>query len=294
MSPLPHRYPKYGTIGLLILLLMEMALLCSQTGVLPNFSWPLITSWATPACWWGYILLVDAWLYRRHGKSLLTTRRELLALQCILSTAFWCLFEGYNRLLPGWRYINLDSDLSVRFAGYILAFATIMPGMFLTCEFLQSYGLFKKTNARTFQWSPAALNLIALVGIAGCVIPPFMPEHTRGYLWAFVWVGWFLMLEPVNYRRGLPSLLRDWEQGDWTRTLQLLVAGAICGLLWEFWNIWAFTKWEYIFFPPQLARWKYFEMPIAGFLGFLPFALDYFAMFHFLAGFFTREDKLGL
>jgi hypothetical protein len=39
---------------------------------------------------------------------------------------------------------------------------------------------------------------------------------------------------------------------------------------------------------------KYFEMPLAGFLGFLPFALEYFTMFHFIASFFTREDKLGL
>jgi hypothetical protein len=36
------------------------------------------------------------------------------------------------------------------------------------------------------------------------------------------------------------------------------------------------------------------HLPIVGFLGFLPFALKYFVMFHFLASFFTREDKLGL
>jgi hypothetical protein len=90
----------------------------------------------------------------------------------------------------------------------------------------------------------------------------------------------------------MPSLYRDWESGDWSRTLQLLAASAIGGLLWEFWNMWAYTKWVYIF-PPGLAA-KYFEMPVLGFLGFLPFALDYFVMFHFVASFYTREDKLGL
>ena len=66
----------------------------------------------------------------------------------------------------------------------------------------------------------------------------------------------------------------------------------MCGLMWEFWNFWAATKWVYTF---NLAReLKFFEMPIAGFFGFLPFNMEYFVMFHFIALFFTKEDKLGL
>src|SRR5207237_8483284 len=105
-----------------------------------------LTAWATPACWWGYILAVDAWIYLREGTSMLTARRELFALQCILSVAFWCVFEAYNRLMPGWQYVNLVEDLPMRFLGYVIAFATIMPGLFLTCSLLPSFGVF--VNAR--------------------------------------------------------------------------------------------------------------------------------------------------
>jgi hypothetical protein len=56
--------------------------------------------------------------------------------------------------------------------------------------------------------------------------------------------------------------------------------------------MWAFTKWTYIF--PLGQNWKFFEMPLVGFLGFLPFAVEYFVMFQFIASFFTHEDKLGL
>ena len=292
MSTPAHRFPRYGTIGLVILLLMQTAVFCSQSEALGVFPWWWITAMATPVSWWGYILVVDAWIYRRKGTSLLTANRRLFALECILSVAFWCLFEGYNRLMPGWRYVNLPDDLNLRFLGYAIAFATIMPGMFLTCHLLQNYRAFSKARAPCVRWGPASLNLSMLLGALFCVAPPFAPESMRGYLWAFVWMGWFFMLEPFNYRRGLPSIYRDWERGDWSRTLQLFATGAICGVLWEFWNMWAYTKWVYIF--PLGESLKFFEMPVAGFLGFLPFALEYFVMFHFLASFFSREDKLGL
>src|SRR5206468_10352349 len=129
MELIAHRFPRYGTLGLTTLLLMETAVFCSRTESLPNVPWPLITMWATPVCWWSYILIVDAWIYRRKGTSLLTARRELLALQCMLSVGYWCVFEAYNRTMPGWRYENLTDDLAVRLLGYGLSFATIMPAM---------------------------------------------------------------------------------------------------------------------------------------------------------------------
>jgi hypothetical protein len=55
-----------------------------------------------------------------------------------------------------------------------------------------------------------------------------------------------------------------------------LVAGAICGLLWEFWNFWALTKWVYDI--PYVGWLKVFEMPILGFLGFPPFAVECYVM----------------
>ena len=287
-----HRFPRHGTIGLVILLLTETAVFCGQSPVLARLPWWQITAMTTPLCWWGYILVVDAWLYRCQGTSLLTADRGLFALECILSIAFWCLFEGYNRLMPGWRYVNLPDELSLRFLGYLISFATIMPGLFLTCRLLQSHRAFCRVRGPRVGWSRASLNLSIVVGGLFCIAPPFAPEQARGYLWAFVWMGWFFLLEPINYRRGLPSIYRDWEHGDLSRTLQLFATGAICGVLWEFWNMWAYTKWIYIF--PLGQNWKFFEMPLVGFLGFLPFALEYFVMFHFLAGFFTREDKLGL
>jgi hypothetical protein len=292
MSAYLHRYPKYGTAGLVLLVIMQTALWCDRLDVIPGFPWWLLTANATPVCWWGYILAVDAWIYRCKGASLLASRRQTFALMCLLSVAFWSLFEAYNRLLPGWTYINLPDHLAWRFAGYAVAFATIMPGMFLTCELLQVYRLFERVGMPAIRWTPARLRLSVVVGALFCFAPPFFPEPARGYLWALVWTGWFFLLEPFNYRRGMPSIFRDWEQGRAARTLRLFATGVICGLLWEFWNMWAHTKWIYTF--PLGHGLKLFEMPLVGFPGFLPFALDCFVMFHFLASFYTRDDKLGI
>jgi hypothetical protein len=292
MNGYRHRFPRYGTLGLIILLLMETAVFCSQTDAFPEVAWWRITTWATPVCWWAYILIIDAWIYRRKGASLLTDRRESLVIQCILSIVFWCLFEAYNRVMPGWRYVHLEQNLSVRLLGYAIAFATIMPALFLTCEFLQSHEFFGRAWRPQIRWGRGALVTSVVVGAVFVLVPPLMPPQTRGYLWAFVWMGWFFLLEPFNYWRGVPSIYRDWQYGDLSRTLQLFGAGAVCGLLWEFWNMWAYTKWVYIFPLGQNAR--YFQMPLVGFLGFLPFALECFAMFHFVASFFTRDDKLGI
>jgi hypothetical protein len=60
-----------------------------------------------------------------------------------------------------------------------------------------------------------------------------------------------------------------------------LVAGLVCGFLWEFWNYWATGKWQYVGVP-VFPSVKLFEMPLVGYLGFPPFALEAFAMYHFV------------
>jgi hypothetical protein len=57
-------------------------------------------------------------------------------------------------------------------------------------------------------------------------------------------------------------------------------AGMICGLLWEFWNFWTKSKWIYT--VPFVGDIKLFEMPILGFLGFAPFALECYVMYNFV------------
>ena len=50
-------------------------------------------------------------------------------------------------------------------------------------------------------------------------------------------------------------------------------------MLGEFWNYWAVTKCTYT--VPYLGDVKLFEMPVLGYLGFPPFAVECWAMYVF-------------
>jgi hypothetical protein len=101
------------------------------------------------------------------------------------------------------------------------------------------------------------------------------------YFFPFIWVGFTLLLDPINYRLGGRSLLGDLEEGNPRKIYLLLIAGLICGLLWEFWNFWAFSKWIYT--VPFFEKTKGFEMPFLGFLGFPPFAVQAYVMVNTLS-----------
>lgn len=69
----------------------------------------------------------------------------------------------------------------------------------------------------------------------------------------------------------------------------LFVAGTLCGLLWEFWNYYAVTKWFYEI--PFVGFFKIFEMPILGYLGYGPFAWELFAMYYFARSLHIGKTK---
>ncbi len=118
---------------------------------------------------------------------------------------------------------------------------------------------------------------MALFGATSLLLPLTLPQSMARRLFVLVWIGFIFLLDPINYQLGLPSLIGDFRQGRRSRFYALLLSGFVCGWLWEFWNYWAAAKWHYIF--PIFQQWKIFEMPIPGYLGFLPFALECFAMY---------------
>jgi len=100
-----------------------------------------------------------------------------------------------------------------------------------------------------------------------------------------IWIGFLLLLDPLNYILGLPSFLKERGKGRVYQILSFFTAGYICGFLWEFWNWYAQAKWVYnVPFSPNV---RIFQMPVVGFLGFGPFSLEMFCMYYFKRGIFN-------
>jgi hypothetical protein len=219
----------------------------------------------------------------------LNDRLPEVPFMALLSILCWLVFEAYNLRLANWAYLGVPAAPLARTLGYAWSFATIFPGIFQTADLLAAYGVFGRWAWRPFRWTPAQLALSVVAGLALVTIPLALPPRIGAYLFGAVWLGFIFLLEPINYRLGAPSIFRDLEAGRPARLWQLLAAGLICGLLWEFWNYWAAAKWIYIF--PMFQNLKLFEMPLPGFLGFPPFALECFAMYA-LACWALQVDRL--
>ncbi len=276
-------FPLHGMIGILLLLVSEIAVFRK---IDPFYSWFYCFAW------WSYIFTIDAVVYRLKGNSLIFNRTGEFLLMIPWSIVVWLIFEAANLSLENWYYINLPHSTVERWLGYAVAYGTVLPGLFETAELLESLGLFKKSRIKKTVLSREGHSVLILLGVF-CLASAVL---VREYFFPLVWVGFIFLLDPLNYRFGSKSLLKDLEEGNPKKIYLLLVAGLICGFLWEFWNFWALSKWVYT--VPLFERAKGFEMPFLGFLGFPPFAVQAYVMYNFISLFRSgrgwEESTYGL
>jgi hypothetical protein len=258
-----------GSVGVSMILLGEAL---SFVHILP---W---SQFVFPLFWYGYILVVDALNQRLHGRSLLAERKREFAVMLPVSALYWYLFEWYNLVIDNWFYINTPPQEWLAVSMKIISFATVIPALCETAELLES--LVGGARAIPAQ-PPVAEKWRGASFIAGFVLAALPLLFPRFFFWS-VWLGLFFLIDPLNDRMGRPSIVRDWLEGRWRRTIAWLGAGYICGFFWEFWNYWAYTKWVYTIPLPEMPH--VFEMPALGFLGFGPFALETFAFWTLIWG----------
>jgi hypothetical protein len=256
----------YGWLGAATLILAELLMFRGIQSVATYF---------TPLAWTAYILLADASVRSLTGHSRLHDDPLSFLGVALLSIPLWLIFEAYNLRLANWTYVGVPVNWAGALVGYGWSFATITPAVFETADLIEAFGWFGPSEPVEFP--PAGRRGMIFLGVTCLSLPLLVPQHAAAYLFVLVWIGFIFLLDPINFSRGLPSLLGDLASGRRGRLYSLFIAGWVCGWLWEFWNYWALAKWHYIF--PMAQGWKIFEMPAPGYLGFLPFALECFVMY---------------
>jgi hypothetical protein len=298
--------------GLLVMIVSETATL---------FRVEPFWSWNTPIAWTGFILFADGVVFRARGESWIRSAPREFALLALVSIPLWLVFEGYNLVIRNWYYTGLPEHAVLRAFGYAWSFATITPAIFEGAELIAVVrgsggsgsdrsggpgrpGRPGRTNfdrghvARSPNRSgpPDPPDLPGPPGVlsvaAGALLlasPFFVSPAIARYMAAPVWLGFIFLLDPINAWLGAESLWIDMRDARYDRLVNLSLSGCVCGVLWEFWNFWAGAKWHYS--VPIMERWKVFEMPVPGYLGFPPFALECFTMYVFARRLITRGGR---
>jgi hypothetical protein len=228
----------------------------------------------TPLMWTGYIIMIDAVVAARTGGSPLTTRRGEFLLLLPISIAGWYVFEGVNLLLKNWSYVNLPEATAARWLGYAWAYATITPAILVTAALVDSLVGDRLRNRRPLRLGRGIETAFFFAGVLSFAAILVFPSPWLCFL---PWISVLLWFEGMNDRLGIGSFGAAFRRGDYSLFVSLLVSGAVCGILWEWWNYRAITKWHYD--VPYLPGVKLFEMPVLGFLGFPPFALECWLMY---------------
>lgn len=73
-------------------------------------------------------------------------------------------------------------------------------------------------------------------------------------------------------------LLQYTAQADWRPAMGLAVGCLICAFFWEMWNFYSYPRWVY--HVPLVGFLHVFEMPLLGYLGYIPFSRELFALYH--------------
>ncbi len=261
------KFPAWGWGGI-VLLVIAWILAWSRFEWFEEFQIYTFTP-----LWLAYVTIINGFTYMRVGKSLISHSPKYLILLFLFSAIFWWYYEYLNQFVNNWYYTepNYLNDLEY-FLQATLPFSSVLPAVISTWLFLKTFprlsaGLedFIKTGItqkKSFWWMILLVNVMIL----GLVY------IWSQYLFLFIWVAPLLIIASVISIAGGKTIFNNIEKGNWKDIFLLATAALICGFFWEMWNYYSYAKWEYSI--PFVHRYLIFEMPLIGYLGYLPFGIQ--------------------
>ena len=272
------RFPIHGWLGLSLAILFWF------------LNWTLSgprTHWGFFPMWLGYCLTIDGLVVWRTSTSLLTRSPRKYVGLFVLSAPVWWSFELFNLRTQNWDYLGLEIFTSLQYLFWTtLSFSTVIPAVFGSAELFASFDFVKRMKRgfriATDRRTTAAFFALGWIMLLLLLLWPkiFFP---------FLWLSLYFILEPINVWLGNRSL-GDWTQhGDWRPVISLWLGVLLTAFFWEMWNYKSYPKWIY---HVAWGGWFHiFEMPLLGYGGYLPFAQELYALYHFVTGWFGHPTN---
>jgi hypothetical protein len=252
--------------------------------------WGILGEYAFFPQWLGYILAVDALVAARQGDSLLTAKPKHFVALFLLSAPVWWVFESGNNFTLNWHYLTAREYSGPHIIlEASIDFSTVIPAVFETTMLMQTFNFVRRLEFPHLRLnlSRSTLWLLMYIGAFMYIALIFLPQFAFPFLW--LWV--FLLVDPLNWMRARPSLLEQFSRGDLRMIGALSLAALVCGFFWEMWNFRSLPKWYYT--VPYVGSLKIFEMPVLGYLGYLPFSWELYALYHYVFGVLKVERLEG-
>jgi hypothetical protein len=229
--------------------------------------------------WLGFILLVDAWVLKRTDSSLVKRDLKKFISLFFISIPVWWLFELLNVRVQNWFYVGREHFNNTEY--FLLAslnFSIVIPAVFEVTELLTTFRWTKKLKrGPVIADNRKTAKVLIVLGVSLLALDLFWPR----YFYLFTWVSVYLVVEGINILLNKNSLIRFTSAGNWYPLYMLALGCLCCGILWECWNFYSYPKWIYKI--PYVDFLRIFEMPLLGYLGYIPFAFELYSIYMFFA-----------
>jgi len=250
--------------------------------------------------WWGFIFVLDGLVYRySHRQSLFATKRKTFITTAAVSLVGWYLFEYFNYFALGnWYYPNstmpeLSHEAIVVI--FLLAYTTVWPAIF---EWYTLLNTCPNLVSRYAQGIKIALNGNLLIAL-GLILLTLMVFWPYPLFWV-LWIGPLLVFAGVLIRLSIWSPFSEMAQGNCSPALLMALSAMLNGFFWEFWNygsahpVTPVTNPNYwVYDIPYINVIHIFsEMPLLGYMGYMPFGILAWVMFIWAGKVFKFDTEL--
>jgi len=267
------RVPIHGWIGLGLIIIFWI------------LNWTLTgprTHWGFFPLWLGYCLTIDGLVFWRTGTSLLMRSPRRYVGLFFVSAPVWWIFELFNLRTQNWAYVGAEIFTPLEYSFWTtLSFTSVIPAVFGSAEFFASFDFVKRLKRGLVIGTDKKTTLLFF--LLGWIMLALLLIWPRIFF-GFIWLSVYFILEPINIWLGNRSIAHWTQQGDWRPVISLWLGVLLTAFFWEMWNYYSYPKWIY---DVPWGDWLHiFEMPLLGYGGYLPFALELYALYHLIMGLF--------
>lgn len=222
----------------------------------------------------GYWLFFDSMDYHLSGNSMLhmiKKNKKLLFYLILMGAMIGAFFDLFGVILSNvWKYpevIDILSGISLYVAWGVFLLMIYSSYMVFLAIVKKEFGIFGKKLVK----KSTEKKIYSFMGIASILlltIPTFskfifgFPSYT--YLFGLNLIGFWMILEYIEYKRHEKSLLKDILEGYWNPLLAIVIGSLITSIVWENMNL-GVNAWVYQNLP--LGHISILGIPLAIILG---------------------------